>query len=111
MPITCYFCMGRILENDPDPEYHCGDCNRWACNTEQCGCLCERTQSELFDIFTEGGPSAEEVVSEGLKQFKVQVWDLILNSEDLSLKVLTQPWSDRIAESVYSEAQRIEKEG
>jgi len=105
MAITCYFC------DEPDPDYHCGDCNRGQCNSEQCGCLCERTQSELFDIFTEGGPSAEEVVSEGLNSLKVQVWDLILNSEDLSLKVLTQPWSDRIAEAVYSEAQRKEKEG
>jgi hypothetical protein len=103
----CYFC------DDPDPGWQCDSCDRPQCNSEQCRCFCELSSSAIYDIFMTGGgcPSAEETVAEGLETLKARLWELIQDDKELSLTVLGQAQSDRFAEDVYEEAQRIEKEG
>jgi len=50
--IDCYFCGEEEevnLETDDVGMYFCDDCQRWQCNTSECGCMCSATDDELFE--------------------------------------------------------------
>ena len=92
--------------------FFCDDCQRWQCNTEECGCVCSVTDGELFDWFVDALTSPQELVNSGLKNLKAAVTEWMLSGPNYikfwcaqspnSGNNLEEFWTGRI----YDEAKR-----
>jgi len=70
--LTCYFCEEQEeisnFEQDDISMFFCDDCQRWQCNTEECGCVCSATDGELFDWLVDAGTSPQEIILLGVER-------------------------------------------
>ena len=82
---TCYYCEeplnvvfnpeGGGVEDVGGDVFFCDDCQRWQCNTEECGCVCSLTDGDLYSSFT-GDMTASEVLEIGLEDLTVHIAEL-----------------------------------
>jgi len=105
--LNCYFCDEQeevsIFEQDDISMFFCDDCQRWQCNTEECGCVCSATNEELFDWLVDAGTSPQEIVLSGLGNLIISCKEL---TKQDSFYLKSMETSDEIAERIYTEAQK-----
>jgi len=110
--LTCYFCDEQEsvsnFEQDDISMFFCDDCQRWQCNTEECGCVCSASNEELFGWLVDAGTSPQEIILLGVENLTISIADLI-KQDSFSIKSMETP--KEIAIRIYDEAQsRVEND-
>ena len=107
--LTCYFCDEFEIAGpdfDDISMFFCDDCQRWQCNTEECGCVCSTTDGELFDWFVDVLTSPQELVNSGLKNLKVAVTEWMLSGPNYIKFYGVPSLQSGITGRIYDEAKR-----
>ena len=109
--LDCYFCGEEEevnnLETDDAGMYFCDDCQRWQCNTSECGCMCSATDDELFDALVDAGTSPRELVDSGVQNLRESMKELVKQPGFGKFYMASNPhYVDTLAVRIYQEAEK-----
>jgi len=122
---TCYYCEeplnvvfnpeGGGVEDVGGDVYFCTDCQRWQCNTEECGCVCELSDDDLYSQIT-GDMSTSEVVEMGLESLKNEITGIWHEVDMGGFQVKYMPYLitdaekiDKLTSAIYEYARRNDR--
>ena len=89
MTTRCYWCEmllditfnEGVVEDAGGDTFYCDSCEQYQHNSEECGCLCELTDEELYNRFT-GSLATSEVLEMGLEGIRKEVVTLWATNMD-----------------------------